>query len=55
MITKKLIAEKLLAYLQHHLSLQELEDWAEKNLMDGSYEDYGFHTKILYRNFGWLM
>ncbi len=39
MITKKEIAANLLAYLQHRLSSTELVDWAEKNLMEGSYED----------------
>lgn len=31
MITKK-IAEKLLAYLQHRLSLEDLVNWAEESL-----------------------
>ena len=34
----------LLTYLQHQLSLAELVDWAEKNLLEGSYEDDQFHT-----------
>jgi len=44
MITKKTIADKLLAYLQHHLSLTELTDWAEKSLKDSSYQDDSSHT-----------
>lgn len=44
MITKKNIAEKLLTYLQHQLPLAELVDWAEKTLMEGSYEDDEFHS-----------
>lgn len=44
MITKKIIADKLLAYLQHHLTLAELVQWAEESLMNGSYEDDGSHT-----------
>jgi len=44
MITKKTIADKLLAYLQSQLSLVELTDWAEKSLKDPSYEDDNFHT-----------
>jgi len=43
-ITKKIIANKLLAYLQHRLSLEDLTDWAEQSLMDSSYEDDNFHT-----------
>lgn len=44
MITKKIIADKLLAYLQHQLSLAELVNWAERSLMNGSYEDDSSHT-----------
>ncbi len=44
MITKKIIAEKLLAYLQHHLLSSELVDWAEKQLLEASYEDDHLHT-----------
>lgn len=44
MITKEIIADKLLAYLQHHLSLAELVDWAEQSLIVGSYEDDASHT-----------
>jgi len=44
MITKKTIADKLLAYLQHQLSLEGLTDWAEQSLRDASYEDDNLHT-----------
>ena len=44
MITKKIIADKLLGYLQHHLSLAELVNWAEESLMNGAYEDDKDHT-----------
>ena len=44
MITKKIIANKLLAYLQHRISLGDLTDWAEQSLMDSSYEDDNFQT-----------
>lgn len=44
MITKKIIADKLLAYLQHRMPLTDLVDWAEQNLMKGDYEDDNFHT-----------
>ncbi len=44
MITKKIIADKLLHYLQHHLSLAELVHWAEEGLMNGAYEDDENHT-----------
>ncbi len=44
MITKKIIADKLLAYLQHRMSLSDLVDWAEQSLMKGDYEDDKSHT-----------
>jgi hypothetical protein len=44
MITKNIIAEKLLAYLQHRLSKAELVNWAENSLMQNSYEDDHSHT-----------
>ncbi len=44
MITKQIVADKLLAYLQHHWSLLELVNWAEQSLMNGSYEDDEAHT-----------
>jgi hypothetical protein len=44
MITKKIIADKLLAYLQHRLSIEQLTDWAKQSLLDSSYEDDNFHT-----------
>jgi hypothetical protein len=39
MITKKIVADKLLAYLQHRITLADLVDWAEHSLIDSSYED----------------
>ena len=44
MITKQIIADRLLAYLQHHLSLTELVNWAEETLANSSYEDDATHT-----------
>ena len=44
MITKKIIADKLLAYLQHLLPLEDLVNWAEHALMNSSYDDDNSHT-----------
>lgn len=44
MITKKIIANQLLGYLQHQLSVAVLVDWAEKTLIEGNYEDDSSHT-----------
>ncbi len=44
MITRKYIADQLLAYLQHQLSVAALVGWAENTLMEGNYEDDAQHT-----------
>jgi hypothetical protein len=44
MVTKKIIGDTLLAYLQHRLTLEELTNWAENILMSGEYEDDAKHT-----------
>ncbi len=44
MITKKIIAGKLLAYLQHSTSLAEVVAWAEQALLDADYKDDFSHT-----------
>ena len=44
MITKKTIAEKLLAYLQHRISLAEIVLFAEQALLDADYTDDSSHT-----------
>lgn len=41
---KKSIADKLLAYLQDRLPLEDLVNWAEQALMNSSYEDDNSHT-----------
>ena len=44
MITKKIISEKLLSYLQHRLTLEEVVHWVEDTLMVGNFEDDDTHT-----------
>lgn len=44
MITKKDISEKILEYLQHHIALKEIVDWAEEILMLGDFEDDNSHS-----------
>jgi len=44
MITKKVIANKLLAHLQHRVSLAEVVAWAEQTLLDTDYKDDSAHT-----------
>ena len=44
MITKKIIAYKLLSYLQNRLSLEDLVSWAENTLLEAHFEDDNFHT-----------
>lgn len=44
MITKKIIADKLLSYLEHRLSLEELVHWAENTLLASDFTDDNSHT-----------
>ena len=44
MITKKIIAGKLLAYLQHRVSLAEVVAQAEQAHLDADYKDDSSHT-----------
>ena len=44
MVTKKIIADKLLSYLQNRLSLEELVNWAENTLLEAHFEDDNSHT-----------
>jgi hypothetical protein len=44
MTTKKIIAGKLLAYLQHEASLAEVVAWAEQALVDADFKDDSSHT-----------
>lgn len=63
MITKQLVAQKILAYLHHELPLDQLVNWAENALMDGPFHpaDAELLTDVLGRvgladaeNFGLL-
>ena len=38
-ITKKIVAEQIAAYLQHRLSLPQLVDWAENAMMEGQFDE----------------
>jgi hypothetical protein len=44
-ITRKTVANKLIAYLHHKLSLAQLVDWAERSMMDGAFDEK-HHDKI---------
>ncbi|MEX2093376.1 MAG: hypothetical protein WD971_11900 [Pirellulales bacterium] len=37
-ITRQIVADQVGAYLQHQLSLNELVDWAEQQILDGEFE-----------------
>lgn len=63
MITKQLVAQKILAYLHHELPLGQLVNWAENALMDEDFHpaDVELLTEVLSRlgladaeNFGLL-
>lgn len=42
LITSKIVADKLSAYLHHELELAELVDWAEDIMMEGDFEETNF-------------
>ena len=37
MITREIVAQQLLRYLRHQLSLADLVDWAEQAILDGHF------------------
>ena len=41
-ITKKVVADKIAAYLHHQLTIADLVDWAENAIQDGDFADDGF-------------
>ena len=43
-ITKKIISEKVLGYLQHQITLDEIVNWSEGILMNNNFEDDKAHT-----------
>ncbi|HHV81277.1 TPA: hypothetical protein GXX44_06275 [bacterium] len=42
MITHKDVADKLISYLLHNISLEELVNWAEKAMMEEDFEEEYF-------------
>jgi hypothetical protein len=44
MITHKDVADRLIAYLLHNISLGELVNWAEKAMMEEDFEEEYFDT-----------
>ena len=41
LITKKIVADKIAAYLHHAITLVQLVDWAEHALMEDEFEENG--------------
>lgn len=44
MITHRDVADRLIAYLLHNISLEELVNWAEKAMMEEDFEEEYFDT-----------
>ncbi len=42
LVTSKLLANKLFAYLGHEMGLEDLVDWAEEVMMDGGFEESNY-------------
>jgi len=43
-ITRKDVAKKIIDYLYHRITLQELVDWAESSMMEANFESHDFET-----------
>ena len=41
LITKKIVADKIAAYLHHEITLAQLVDWAERVMMEDEFEENG--------------
>jgi hypothetical protein len=41
LITKKIVADKIAAYLHHEITLAQLVDWAEHAVMEDEFEESG--------------
>lgn len=41
-ITRRDVARKIIEYLHHHISLEELVNWAESAMMEGDFEHRDF-------------
>ncbi|MGD0767996.1 MAG: hypothetical protein ABSB42_07355 [Tepidisphaeraceae bacterium] len=37
-ITRQIVADQIAVYLHHQASLEQLVDWAERQMMDGDFE-----------------
>ena len=44
MITRHVVAAKLTDYLHHHLTLEELVEWAEQAMMEGEFDESDFEA-----------
>ena len=44
LITKQAVAEKIAAYLHHHITLAQLVDWAENAMMEGEFDERDAQT-----------
>jgi len=43
-ITRRDVARKIIGYLHHHISMEELVNWAENAMMEGDFEPRDFET-----------
>ena len=41
LITKKIVSDKIAAYLHHDITLAQLVDWAERAMMEDEFEENG--------------
>lgn len=52
MLTRKIVAQQLRDYLNHHITLAQLVDWAEAAMIDANLEDG--YEKVIMQSLGTL-
>jgi hypothetical protein len=45
-ITRQMVAEKIAGYLRHELTLEQLVDWAEQQVMEGEFESQAVRNSV---------
>ena len=45
-VTRQMVADKLAAYLQRRLTLADLVDWSEQQIMDADFESPGVQDAV---------
>ncbi len=44
MVTRKIIAKKIISYLKHEITLEDLVNWSENSVMDEEFEPNNYNN-----------